>query len=98
MTNPETLTGRPAKLHGGAWGAHLTSADVKPGDSAVLTTKAGKTWDVVVDRVMWTGLDSEGHPCALVSLVGQLPPSDKPADPSPSPASTSASTDAGATF
>ena len=70
----EGLTGHPAKLYDGAWGAHVNSDKVKEGDTVHLTTKAKKEWDAVVEKVVWTGVDSDGVPCALVSLVGKTAP------------------------
>lgn len=70
----EMATGHPAKLHDGAWGAHVNSANVKPGDAVHLATKSGKAWDVVIEKVMWVGVDSDGVPCALCSLVVKTAP------------------------
>lgn len=75
---PGGLTGHPAKLYDGAWGAHVNSDKAKPGDTVHLTTKAGKTWDAVVDKIVWTGPDSDGVPCALVSLAGKEKPKSTP--------------------
>ena len=74
----EGQTGHPAKLYDGAWGAHVNSDKVKPGDTVHLTTKAGKTWDAVVDKIVWTGPDYDGVPCALVSLAGKEKPTSTP--------------------
>ena len=79
------LTGRPVKLHGGAWGAHVNTDRVKAGDGVHLTTKSGKEWDAVVDRVVWTGKNSDGNPCALTTLV------DKSAGTTQAPATAAAS-------
>lgn len=73
----ECLTGHPAKLKEGGWGAHVNSDRVKPGDAVHLTSKVGKEWDSVVEKVVWKGVDSDGQPCALCTLVGK----DKPASP-----------------
>ena len=67
----EGLTGHPAKLREGGWGAHINSDAVQPGDTVHLTTKAGKEWDSTVEKVVWTGTDSDGKPCALATLVGK---------------------------
>jgi len=74
-TTKEGFTGHPAKLREGGWGAHINSDQVQAGDSVHLTTKAGKEWDAVVEKVVWTGVDSDGQACALCTLVGK----DKPA-------------------
>jgi len=71
----EGFTGHPAKLREGGWGAHVNTDAVRPGDAVHLTTKAGKTWDAVIEKVVWIGKDSDGYPCALATLVGK----DKPA-------------------
>lgn len=78
-TKSEGLTGHPAKLRDGAWGAHVDTDKVKPGDTVHLTTKAKKEWEAVVEKVMWTGIDSDGVPCALVALVGKEKPTAAPA-------------------
>ena len=75
----EGFGGHPAKLKEGGWGAHVNSDLVRPGDAVHLTSKAGKEWDSVVDRVVWKGVDSDGQPCALCTLVGK----DKPTSPAP---------------
>ncbi|MBN8737414.1 MAG: hypothetical protein J0H27_14265 [Xanthomonadales bacterium] len=82
--------GHPAKLKEGGWGAHVNSDKVQHGDSVSLTTKAGKTWNAVVDRVVWTGTDSDGNACALCTLVGK----DKPATAGGQPAASAGAHDA----
>lgn len=47
------LNATPAKLRDGSWGARVSGA-VKKGDPILITTKAGKSWDALVDRVVWT--------------------------------------------
>jgi hypothetical protein len=71
----ECLTGHPAKLKDGAWGAHVDSDRVQPGDVVHLTTKGGKEWDSTVEKVVWKGVDSDGQSCALCTLMTR----DKPA-------------------
>ena len=71
----ECLTGHPAKLKDGAWGAHVDSDRVKPGDVVHLTTKGGKDWDSTVEKVVWKGIDSDGQPCALCTLARKDEPS-----------------------
>lgn len=82
----EGFTGHPAKLKEGGWGAHVNSDKVQAGDEVSLTTKAGKQWDAVVEKVVWTGTDSDGKACALCTLVGK----DKPAANATAPASAAA--------
>ena len=76
-------TGRPAKLREGSWGAHVNNDSVQPGDVVHLTTKGGKEWDSMVEKVVWKGVDSDGQPCALCTLVTK----DKPASPASAAAS-----------
>lgn len=68
VKNQAGLTGHPAHLKDGTWGAHVDSQDVHPGDVVHIETKSGKTWDDVVGRVIWTGTDSDGKPCALATV------------------------------
>lgn len=82
----EGFTGHPAKLKEGGWGAHVNSDAVQAGDSVHLTTKAGKEWDSTVEKVVWKGVDSDGQPCALCTLVSK----DKPASPTPTAAADEA--------
>ncbi len=44
----------PCKLRNGRWGARAP-ASTKAGDTLTITTKAGKSWQAVVDCVVWTG-------------------------------------------
>jgi len=95
VAKTEVFTGHPAKLREGGWGAHVNSDKVQPGDSVHLTTKAGKDWDAVVEKVVWTGVDSDGQACALCTLVGkEKPTSDaQPTAKAAAPAPTDGSTD-----
>ena len=68
MSN-QVLTGHPAKLRDGGWGAHVNSPDAQPGDTVQIETRSGKTWTETVERVIWTGTDSDGNECALVTCV-----------------------------
>jgi len=45
----------PTKLRTGAWGAKVQSADIKAGDMVTITTRAGKSWDAKVTKVVWAG-------------------------------------------
>ena len=56
----------PTKLRNGSWGARVQSTDVAEGDTVTVTTRAGKTWQATVERVLWTG---DGvSVCATTSL------------------------------
>ena len=67
--NAQVLAGHPARLRDGGWGAHVNSPDVKTGDTVHIETRSGKQWVETVDKVIWTGRDSDGNECALVSCV-----------------------------
>ncbi len=54
-TKEDTMQASPMKLRDGSWGAKVRSADVKIGDTVTITTRAGKSWDATVSRVLWTG-------------------------------------------
>ena len=68
MNNPATAT--PAKLRDGSWGARVTGA-VAPGDVVTITTRAGKTWQARIMRVVWTG---EGVTLCATSSLDDGPP------------------------
>lgn len=60
MTKQATIIATPAKLKTGAWGARLASdksADDLTGATITIRTRAGKTWQAQVERVIWTGSD-----------------------------------------
>lgn len=84
-TTNDVLTGHPAKLKSGDWGAHVNGQAVKPGAVVHIETKGGKEWDDVVDRVVWRGNDSDGNPCALCTVKPHEKSKGK-ADPQPAPA------------
>lgn len=67
--NSQVLTGHPAKLRDGTWGAHVNAQTAAAGDTVQIETKSGKRWTETVDRVIWTGTDSDGNECALVTCV-----------------------------
>ncbi len=50
-----TTTAKPAKLRNGSWGARVASETIQAGDTITITTKAGKTWDAEVVKVVWHG-------------------------------------------
>jgi len=93
VAKTEGFTGHPAKLREGGWGAHVNSDKVQPGDSVHLTTKAGKDWDAVVEKVVWTGVDSDGQACALCTLVCKEKPTSDAQPTAAAPAPTDGSTD-----
>lgn len=68
MSN-QVLTGHPARLRDGGWGAHVNSPSAQPGDTINIETRAGKTWVETVDRVIWTGVDRDGNECVLVTCA-----------------------------
>lgn len=87
MMNAQILTGHPAKLKDGTWGAHVNAPGAKCGDVVHIETRSGKQWTETVERVIWTGCDSDGNECALVTCVprpraGAKAPS-TPADSTP---------------
>lgn len=50
-----SISASPAKLRDGSWGARVQSEQVSTGDLLTITTKAGKTWNARVTRVVWAG-------------------------------------------
>lgn len=48
-------TATPTKLRTGAWGARVPTADVSVGDEITITSRAGKSWQARVSKVVWTG-------------------------------------------
>lgn len=83
------LTGHPAKLKDGTWGAHVNAPTAEAGDTVHIETRSGKQWDETVERVIWTGRDSGGNECALVTCVPRergekgVKAAAAPADPTP---------------
>ncbi len=59
------MTATPAKLRDGTWGARV-QGPVSQGDVVTVTTKAGKTWQAKVTRVVWT--DGAVAVCATASM------------------------------
>lgn len=49
-----TRQATPARLRDGSWGARVAGT-VCVGDTVTITTRAGKTWQARVERVVWTG-------------------------------------------
>lgn len=50
-----TTTAKPCKLRSGVWGAKVQSTHVSEGDTITITTRAGKSWDARVARIVWRG-------------------------------------------
>ena len=46
------MQGRPRRLRNGQWGAQ-TSSSVKVGDVITVTTRDGKTWYALVEKIVW---------------------------------------------
>ena len=44
----------PTKLRSGNWGARVAGT-VCTGEQIRITTRAGKSWAAVVDKIVWTG-------------------------------------------
>lgn len=73
MTNATaTRTASPTKLRSGEWGARVNGT-VREGDIVTITTRAGKTWDAEVVKVVWSG-DGVAI-CATASLSRRPAPS-----------------------
>jgi hypothetical protein len=49
------LTASPTKLRNGDWGVTVKSERVRPGDSVTVTTKSGKSWEALIEKVIWKG-------------------------------------------
>lgn len=55
MAATQTATAAPAKLRNGDWGAKVQSETIHAGDTITVTTRAGKSWDAQVTKVVWSG-------------------------------------------
>lgn len=53
----QTITATPAKLRNGTWGARVTDP-VAVGQTITIKTKAGKTWQAKVTKIVWGGSDA----------------------------------------
>ena len=51
-----TIAATPAKLKSGAWGARVAGT-VNPGDVVTITSSSGRSWEAVVDRVLWSNAE-----------------------------------------
>lgn len=48
------MNAKPTKLKNGTWGV-TTEGVPEPGDVVTVETRKGKTWETVIDRVLWSG-------------------------------------------
>ena len=51
------IEGTPAKLRSGAWGVRIENSDefeILPGDMVKIVTRAGKTWETTIGKVVWS--------------------------------------------
>lgn len=62
------FTATPLKLKNGDWGARVNSDSVQVGDIVRITTRAGKSWEAEVLKVIWSG--NGISICATQSLGG----------------------------
>ena len=51
-----TIPATPAKLRDGSWGARAPR-NVQVGQTLTITTRAGKSWDATITRIVWVGDD-----------------------------------------
>jgi len=61
-------TASPIKLRNGNWGARVTGT-VNVGDEITITTRAGRNWQTLVERIVWSGTSRDGTPAAIVATV-----------------------------
>ena len=67
-----SLEGRPAKLQNGGWGCKVVAEEAPVhGEVVTIKTRDGtKSWDAVVDEVIWSGEDKYteeySHLCSLI--------------------------------
>ena len=45
----------PMKLRNGSWGVRVKSENTNDGEVVAVTTRAGKTWNARVTKVIWAG-------------------------------------------
>lgn len=64
-----TTTAKPCKLRSGDWGATVSGTHVREGDTITIITKAGKSWQARVSKVVWSG--SGVSICATESLTAR---------------------------
>lgn len=65
MTTPAPAS--PTKLRDGTWGARVSSAEVSVGDEVTITTRGGKSWPAIVDRVVYRSPGDGIAICATTS-------------------------------
>lgn len=59
-----TPTATPTKLRSGAWGARVPGR-AQVGQTITIQTRAGKTWEAEIERVLWSGTGRDGGPVSL---------------------------------
>jgi len=69
--NATKISASPAKLRSGAWGARVKGI-ASAGDVITITTRAGKSWDARVARVVWRG---DGISLCATEKLGSYSPS-----------------------
>lgn len=55
MASRGLTAAKPTKLRSGDWGATVDSETIQVGEIVQITTRAGKSWEARVTRVVWTG-------------------------------------------
>ena len=70
----------PIKLKDGSWGVRVSGA-VQAGDRVTVRSRSGKSWEVTISRVVWTGPDRNGSGQISIcerAVVKKIPPSYRP--------------------
>ena len=70
----------PIKLKDGSWGVRVSGA-VQAGDRVTVRSRSGKSWEVKISRVLWTGPDRNGSGQVSIcerAVVKKIPPSYRP--------------------
>lgn len=65
----QTIEASPTKLRNGDWGARVCGA-VSKGDIVTITTRAGRSWDAVITKVLWT---ADGVAICATESVNRMP-------------------------
>ena len=73
-----TMNATPAKLKNGSWGARVETSTLGKtavrgeleGTTVTVRTRAGKTWDAEVEKVVWIG-EERGKSIALCATVNR---------------------------
>ena len=66
------IEGTPAKLRSGAWGVRIENSeeyDILEGDTVRITTRAGKTWETTIGKVVWS--NEEGTLATTINKKGK---------------------------